>query len=206
MPSIPMPQVLRKHGLRLLVVSDETLRPGLVVARKRPRPLADLEDILDGTSGKWPSARFEGHIVDEITWEKDLGGKASLSIPGIIKIGGGLQRALKGTFSISRVTTVQLTRSDLMEVRLRARLQEWRRKPSNRSIWKGIDDEVFVESTWFCEEYSLEFQTASGVDLQVEVNANIDVGAGAEFKWSSKTKLKVVGNDKVPFGIRGWRI
>lgn len=206
MASIPMPQVLKKHGLRLLAVSDENIRPGLIVARKRPRPLADLEDLLDGTAGTWPTARVAGHIVDEIAWEKNLAGKASLSIPGMINIGGGLQRAQKGTFSISKVTTVHLSRSDLMEVRLRARLQQWRKEPGHRPLWERIDEQLFVESTWFCEEYSLEFQTGSGVDVRAEIEPNIDVGASAEVKWTSKTKLKVVGNTKVPFAIRGWRL
>ncbi|MBM3473115.1 MAG: hypothetical protein FJX75_07615 [Armatimonadetes bacterium] len=206
MASLPMQQVLRKYGLRLLPISDEGVVPGIVCARKRLQPKASLEQILEGKTGVWPTRLVQGLIVDNVVWEKSLSGKGSLNIPGIIDIGGGLSGAQKGTFSISKVTTRQLDSAALMEASLRVRLNEWRAQPGHRPMWRQIDDELFVESIWFCEEYSLDLATGSGANLKAEVAGNITVGGDAEVKWTSTTTLKVKGNTKVPFAVRVWQI
>ena len=204
--ALSMPQFLQKHGLRLLAVSDEGVVPGVILAKKKLRPIASLEQLLDGTSGKWTTKLMQGHIVDEITWERNLGGRISLNIPGIITIGAGLKRAKRGAFSISKVSVRAFTKADLMEVPLKLRLGDWSRKQPNKKAWKMIDGHWFGESTWFCEEYTLDFQVQAGADLKADVVGDVTVGAGADIKWVSKTKLKVTGNDKVPFAAGVWEI
>jgi hypothetical protein len=206
MANVPMPQVLRRWGLLLLGASSEEIVPGVVLDRRTFQRIAYLKNLLEGSEDLWPTQLIDGHIPDVVQWERSLRGRASLVIPGVIAIRGGLGPATGGRFSISQVATRVLRSQYLDDVRLQVRLEEWAQERSNRRYHRRIRRNLFVESTWYAQEYTLELLGTRGADLEAEVAENINVGAGASAEWASGTTVRVTGNTRVPFAVRRWVI
>jgi len=209
MSKVPMLQFLRNYGLIQLGASNETIVPGRIVTRKTAKPIAYLKNLLEGTLDEWPTQSVNANLPFRVVWDNDLTGKSSLKIPGILTVGGGLKRAAKGTFKISQVHSCvyDKQRMDLDEVRLQVRVNEWRKDPKSKPLYKRIKGKLVVQSTWYASEFTLELDAPSGIDLSAEVPVKkIAVDGGGEFKWTTKTTLKVKGSDRVPFAIQGWII
>jgi hypothetical protein len=217
MARVPLQQFLREYGLLCLGASNMTYVPGSIVDReKKFRNIGYLKNVLEGTENEWPTELVEGHIPDSVEWGKSLKGRASLSIPGVIDIGGGLSEVAGGKFHITGVKTRVLEGQNLSAIRLQLAvyqwLQEWRALPQGpernlqQRLWRSIRGTLVVQSTWFAAEYSLDFDASGGADIKAETEGNVNVGAGADYEWTTRTRLKVTGNDRVPFAMRWWRI
>ena len=211
MATLRLPQFLKKYGIRLLPVSSKDVVPGLVLARERLTPITSLEYRLDGTTGVWPTTTVEGKIVDAFTWEEARDASGGLTIPGIVSITGGLAKGRSGVFKVSNTTLRMLdtaTQPDLFELDLKHRLAQWRKQSENRTWWHRLDDHWFVQSAWFAEDFTLEFKTESGaeIDVQATVAAEVNVEAGATVNWTSESSLTVTGVKTVPFAVGVWRL
>jgi hypothetical protein len=207
--NVPILQFLRQYGLIQLGASYELIVPGRIVTPKVARPIAYLKNLFEGTNDEWPTELIDANLPYQVVWENDLAGKVSLKIPGIITIGGGLKNAAKGTFSVSQVhaRVFDRQRQDLQEMNLCVRLDEWRKRPSAKNLYKRVRRRLVVQSTWYTSELTLELEAPGGVDMSAEVPVNqIKVSGEGKFEWTSKTALNVKGNDKVPFAIQGWKI
>jgi len=199
-----MPQVLREWGLRLLGASSEEIIPGAVLNPDRGFQREwYLRHALDGSTEEWPTKLCDG-VIANVDWERSLGGKASLRIPGIVTIGGGLQRAQKGSFHINEVKTRIFTLPELDDIPLQLRVRDWHSDPANLPKWRKLRGKWFVESTWYATDYLLELKGASGADIQAEVAGDITVGLGADVEWVNARTIRVTGNTSVPFAIRYW--
>ncbi|OGN93485.1 MAG: hypothetical protein A2Z75_00665 [Chloroflexi bacterium RBG_13_50_10] len=206
---VPVLQFLSKYGLIQLGASHELIVPGAVVTPKVAKRIAYLKDLLEGTNDEWPTELIEAKIPDEVVWENDLKGKVSLRIPGIITIGGGLKNATKGTFSVSEVHTrvFDKRRHDLQELNLCVKADKWRKEPGAKPLYKHVRHKLVVQSTWYASELTLDLKAPGGVDLSAEVPVHqIKVAGEGQSEWTSKTTLKIKGNDKVPFAIQAWEI
>jgi hypothetical protein len=207
MAGVPMLQFLNQYGLIQLGASHELIVPGRIVTKKVARPVAYLKNLLEGTSDEWPTRLIRATLPDQLVWDSDLTGKASLKIPGIITIGGGLRRAAKGRFSVSQVHARVFSLLELDEVNLRVRVEQWRRNPRAKPLYKRVKGKTVVQSTWYASELTLHLEAPREIDMSAKVPVKkITVAGEGEFKWTSKTTLKIKGNDKVPFAIQGWII
>jgi len=209
MTGLEMSQFLKEYGLILVGASNETIVPGAILDPDRGYArIAYLKNQLEGTNDEWRTQMVEGHVSDNVVWDRSLKGKASLKIEGLIGIGGGLGKADKGTFSISTVKTRVFVDQGLEEIPLRARVQTWSQDPNSKVAYKLIHHKSVVQSTWYASEFTLEFDTARNVDVSADVKkiSNVPVVAGGSAEWEGKNRLKVTGNDRVPFAIRAWKI
>ena len=209
MAGVPILQFLENLGLIQLGASHEFIVPGRVVTNKVARPIAYLRNLLEGTNDEWPTTLIDGSLPDHVVWESDLRGKSSLKIPGIVNIGGGLEKAVKGTFSISQVhaRVYDKNRRDLEEANLKVQVEKWRMEPESRQLYKQVKGRIAVQSTWYAAELTLDLEAPRGIDMSAEVPVKkIKVAGEGRFEWTSKTSLKINGSDKVPFAIQGWKI
>jgi len=209
MSNVPMLQFLKEYGLIQLGASSEMIVPGRVVTRKIARPIAYLKNLLECTQDEWPTMSVNANLPYQVVWDNDLTGKSSLRVPGILTVAGGLRKAARGTFTISKVHSCVFDkkRMDLDEVRLQLRVDEWGRNPDVKPLFRRIRGQMVVQSTWFASEFTLELEAPHGVDMSVAVPVKkITVDGGGEIKWTDKTTLNVKGSDRVPFAIQGWVI
>ena len=183
MASVPMLQFLNQYGLIQLGASHELIVPGRIVTKKVARPVAYLKNLLEGTSDEWPTKLIKATLPDQVVWDIDLRGKASLKIPGIITIGGGLRRAAKGTFSVSQVHARVFSLLELDEVNLRVRVEEWRGNPEAKRLYRQVRGKIVVQSTWYASELTLDLEAPRELDMSAEVPIkNITVAGEGEFK------------------------
>jgi hypothetical protein len=210
MAALKFPAFLRKHGLQLLAVSTEDIRPGSVLDKKKRGflPQGHMRDILERPPRFWSVVLRKANLT-EGTIERTIGltGKTSLDEMGI-EVGGGLERASAVTFSIHKVSARTFAQgagraSKLALVPLLAALRR-----SSPATWKSIKGRWIVLETYHASDATLVFSVTGDVDLAADVRAagGARVHGGGKLRWTSKRSFTIAQNNAVPFAFRGWTI
>ena len=197
-------QFLNKYGILLLPVSIKSMEPGAIL-RKEKRgyyPFTSMREVLADSSSKWNVHLEDANIVQEkVSRTLSLKGKYSLKTMGV-DIGGGLSKAKSATYTISGVKAKILKNASTMYVEQ----QLDHIKSNDRRTWKRIKGKAFVELTFYATEFTIDFDVDANANIKADVGQKITHGAGADIKWTTKTRIKVTSNDAIPFGFKRLRI
>jgi len=205
--AIRFPQYLKKHGLYLLLVANETYLPGLILRREGDAFWGHekLKRLLKDSTLSWQTQYVGANIPHVIEGSRQVGAGGNLILP-FLTIDGGLEYNSFVDFKISAVDQRIFTDDNLRLWNPLSGRLKWLKneKPDD---WNRIKGRYLVLSTWYASEYEVRLGRALKGDLDVTFQQKISPTVGARLNIDSANKIvNVSKNLRVPFAFQGKRL
>jgi len=197
----------RLPGVKLLPVGMSSYLPGSILNEKTLQKIGDLSELFPELNAEeWLIDYQEASIVYG-TISESRKADAGLDILGLIKIGGGVARDVNVSWEITGIRGCDLQKHSQLSLQpMVNRLRDG--KHPKHSSWDMIDDQLLVIECFFASDFDIKFDRSGAAMGEVDVKRliSVDVGVKGNMSWSSDGKLVITNNNKVPFGVRGFKI
>lgn len=197
---------ISKHipGLRLLRVSLENYVPGAILHPEKMRFLGHCLDILpEEPDGAWSYTKSKASMLyGTINYDKKVHGNTRLL--GIVNVSGGYAQDVKAHMVITDIRGASL---DMSQIILQPKLNALRRI-DRRGRWKQINNHFVVMETFYAREVNVSFYRNNKLMGKGELDkvCPVRVNASLDANWETDQTLVIANHDKVPFGVRGFRV
>lgn len=197
---------ISKHipGLRLLTVSLENYVPGAILDPEKMRFLGHCRDVLpEEPDTSWSYTKSKANMLyGIISYDKKIHGNTRLL--GVLQVSGGHSHDLRAHMSITDIRGASL---DISQILLQPKLNQLRRI-DRRGRWRQINNRFVITETFYAREVEVKFFRNDKILLKGDLDkiSRLHVEAGLESHWETDKSLIIANHDKVPFGVRGFRV
>lgn len=190
-------------GLNVLRLSSSTYLPGAMInTKKNDLRVGHTKDIFkDVPKNYWNLDYMPANILlEDINGQTKIGAKANFL--GIFNLKSGVKSSYDVTYTIDEITCCEFKVSSQTELEFKLIDLE----KSNKEKWKKVKGLTIITSAYFAKSFTLTFKRSGKVAADVDIKKEIDINAGVNVEWKTDGKVVISGNDKVPFGVRGFII
>lgn len=191
-------------GLNVLRLSSSSYLPGAIIStRKNDLRVGHVRDIFKKEPEKtWALDYLPGNILVEntLSGETKIGAKANFL--GIFSLKSGVSSKYDIKYSIDEITCCEFKKSSQLELELMLNEIE----KSDRAKWKTIRGYTVITAAYFAKSFTLTFMRSGKIIADADIEKNVNINADVKIEWKTDGKIKIVKNDKVPFGVRGFKI
>ena len=192
------------EGLNVLRLSSSSYTPGAIInTRKNDLRVGHVRDIFKTEpENTWELDYLPGNILleDSIKGETKITGKANFL--GIFNLNSGVSSKYSIDYSIDEITCCEFKKSSQIE--LEFKLNEFEK--SNRENWREIKGYTIITAGYFAKSFTLTFKRSGKVAADVDIKKDININGDVKVEWKTDGKIIISGNEKVPFGVRGFKI
>lgn len=197
---------IKKHipGLRLLSVSMETYVPGVILDPEKMRLIGHCRDVLpEEPKSSWSYSKSNASMLyGMISYDRNIHGNTR--ILGILSVSGAHGLDLRVHMDITDIRGASL---DMSQILLQPKLNALRRE-DRRGRWRQINNRFVVTEAFYAREVEVRFYRKSKMVSQAELDrlCRVHVDANLASHWQTEKTLIIANHDKVPFGVRGFRV
>lgn len=191
-------------GLNILRVSTENYTPGaLIDQRSNDIRVGHLKEIFtDWEAEKWKIDRMNANILHGENVEGSFAAGVDATILGMIKVGAGVKAGTTIDYRIDEIVASELLNTSRIELDNAFDYL----KAQNRSQWKKYKGYTYITESFYAKSFTITFKRNGSVMADVDIQTNISIVGSANVSWSGGGSIIVTGNNKVPFGVRGFKV
>jgi len=191
-------------GLNVLRISTENYGPGTVInQRANDIRVGHLKDIFtDWETEKWKVDRMNANLLHGENVEGSFSAGVNATILGMFKVGANVQLGTTIDYKIDEIVASELLNTSHLELDNAFDTL----KVKNRPQWKKYKGYTYITESFYAKSFSITFKRNGTVMAEADIKANISVVGSANVTWSGGGTIIVAGNNKVPFGVRGFKV